>query len=181
MTSPTLARTSASWTSLISATYKLGWIEAKPNIHKIYWRHVSCALCHRSFPNPTLTVRNVFFHVSSYVSRINQKMVLFKSVSGPLGGFWLSLGGEITKIEVQPCLVTIPKQNKKNHFPKNIGIAIIFHMPHWSPMWLFWLIFFLTVTMQEYLKRILQLLVSLWQFGDFTPKWGPKTTKTPAC
>ena len=55
-------------------------------------------LCHRSFPNPILAVRKIFFHVSSYVSLIHQNMMLDKLESSLLGGFWLSFGGEITKL-----------------------------------------------------------------------------------
>ena len=64
------------------------------------------------------------------VCLINQNMLLFDSASRLLGGFWLSLGSEIIKIDFQPILATIPYLLKKKNLNK-IAMAILFYMPHW--------------------------------------------------
>ena len=50
--------------------------------------------------------------------------MLFKVASGLLGGFWLALGGDLIKIDFQPCLATKPTLNKKNIYIKKIVLWI---------------------------------------------------------
>ena len=53
--------------------------------------NVSLSLCHRSCFNPNVAVREIFLHISSYVSHIHWNMVSLKSTSGLLDTFGLNI------------------------------------------------------------------------------------------